>query len=214
MKAPGYFRQDPGAPLLLARLFGKTRCFEKTPELRSQDGGFGDVIFIKKIRLCIVQKHGRADHFIECDKRRRHHGLGVVFRRHGIARRIQRVDVDRPLLVNGFVRDRALTGFQACVAETVGHPSVCFGAHELVRRMQKPHITAADPEILACATAEQLQYLGGSEPLGGGTGEVKQKFLKRVVFTGSICLASQYLFGSRTLTPLAVSMTLRPATSY
>jgi hypothetical protein len=71
-----------------------------------------------------------------------------------------------------------------------------------------PHICPAYSEIAAGAAAKKLQYLCRRVPLRGGTGKFQQKFLKRIVFSGSGVARPKLLFGTRQKAPSTTLSTI------
>ena len=58
--------EDLGPPMLLARGFAESGCFQQAAELPGQDSGLGGEVLIKKSFFGVVQKRRRADDFIDC----------------------------------------------------------------------------------------------------------------------------------------------------
>jgi hypothetical protein len=160
------FGQDSGTPLFLASAFRETHGFEKTAELRREDACLRGVVTREKITVSIVQENYCPEHLIRQNEGYRQHRASLEFGGHGVARSIEPVDVNRLFLEDGFIRNCALVGSQACTAELSGHPTIAFNANQLIGRQELPHIGGAYLKVVSGFAAEEFQDFCGRIGLG------------------------------------------------
>ena len=59
-----------------------------------------------------------------------------------------------------------------------------------------PYVGTTHLQVATRTPTEDFEDCGRGKPFGGGTREIEQQSLKRVVFTGSVSVPAQCLFGS------------------